>query len=118
MTVEVVGKRVGYVGALRHYAHSVWNVLHNRTHEQRIVGATEDDGVDERILAHQLVDALLHEVVGAGRVCFAGFYYRCPKRAGNARNLNIGEEFLNLYLVRIALDCAFCGEYAHMTCLC
>lgn len=29
MTVEVVGKRVGYVGALRHYAHSVWNVLHN-----------------------------------------------------------------------------------------
>ena len=66
VTLQIIGQRIRHVGALRHDAHSLGHILHYRTHQQRIVCAAENDGVDERILAHELVDALLYEVVGTG----------------------------------------------------
>ena len=77
--------------------------------------AAEDDGVDERVETHELVDALLHEVVGTGRVGFACLHDGCPQRTSHSADGDVGEELLYLKIVRLALYGSFGGEYADVT---
>ena len=84
MAGKVVLEGAGHVLALRHDAHGGGHVLEDFGHEQGVVGAAEDDGIDVGVLAHELVDALLDEVVGSGRVGFVGLYDGCPKGTGHS----------------------------------
>ena len=115
MAREVVAQAVGDVFALRHDAHARWHVLHDAAHEQGVVGAAEDDGVDVWVEAHELVDALLDEVVGSGRVGLVGFHDGCPQRTGHAGELDVGEQFLYLKFVTAALDGALGGEQSDVS---
>ena len=115
VALQIVGKGVCHVAALRHDAHAVGDVLHHGRHQKRIVCASEDDGVDERVETHELVDALLHEVVGAGRVGFACLHDGCPQRTSHSADGDVGEELLYLKFVRLALYGSFGGEYADVT---
>ena len=56
MAVEIVLQAGGYIFALRHDAHVGTDVFHNLGQQYRIVGAAQDERVDERILLHELVD--------------------------------------------------------------
>ena len=79
------------------------------------MGASEHYRVDERVLAHELVDAFLHEIVGSGTVGLVGLHDGGPQRTRHARHHYVGEELAYLERVALALDCAFGGKDAHMT---
>lgn len=66
VTTEVVGKAAGYVLALGDEMDVGGRVLTDLVDEEGVVGAAEDDGVDERVALQELVDILADEIVGAG----------------------------------------------------
>ena len=59
MTKKIVLKAGSDVFALRNDGHPCRDVLLDFVKKQRIVGATENDGVNERILCHEFLDAVL-----------------------------------------------------------
>jgi len=115
MAHEVVAQAVGHIFALRHDAHARGHMLHDAAHEQGVVGAAEDDGVDVGVEAHELVDALLDEVVGSGRVGLVGFDDGSPQRTGYAGELDVGEQFFDFELVAAALHGAFGGQQSDVS---
>lgn len=72
----------------------------------------QNDGVYLWIEAHQLVDALLDEVVGTRRVCLVILYQRYPERTGDTADLYVGVELVNLQVIRLTLDGSLGGKDA------
>ena len=79
------------------------------------MGAAEDDSVDLGVEAHELVNALLHEIVGSWGVGLVVFHERYPEGTGDARDLQVGIELTDLQVLALALDGALGGEKAHVT---
>ena len=48
------------------------------------MGAAEDDGINLWVEMHDLIDTLLHEIIGTRRVGLVVFYEGYPERAGHA----------------------------------
>ena len=115
MAHEVVFETLCHVFALWDDADTCRQVFQDLRHEQRIMGAAEDDGIDLGVETHDLVDALLDEVVGTGGVGLVVFHEGHPEGTGDACDLQVGMEFVDLQIVTFTLDGALGGEYAHMT---
>ena len=118
VALEIVLQALRHIFALRDDAHAGGQVLQDFRHEQRVVGAAQDERIDLRVEVHDLVDALLDEVVGAGGVGLVILYQRHPEGAGDAADGDVGEEFLDFQVVALALDGAFGGEDAYVAGLC
>ena len=118
MSEEVVLQAVGHVTALGNDADALGHELLNFGHEQRVVGASEDDGIDERVFCQQLIDALLYEVVGSGRCGFSSLNDGSPERACDTADSDVGKEFLNFELITLALDGSFGGKQSYVTAAC
>ena len=58
MTKKIVLKAGSDVFALRNDGHPCWDVVLDFVKKQRIVGTTENDGVDEWVLCHEFLDAV------------------------------------------------------------
>ena len=114
VSLKIVFKTLGNILSLWYDADPRWHVSHDAVHEQWIVGAAKDDGIDEWILAHQLVDTLLYKVVGTRAVSFVGFYDGSPEWTCYAADLDVGMEFSNLQTVALAADGSLSGKYSHM----
>ena len=71
------------------------------------MSAAEDDGINKRVEAHKLVEALLDEIVCPWTVGLIVFDERNPKRAGYSRHLNVGIELLDFKRVALALYRSF-----------
>ena len=84
MALQIVLQAVGHILTLWDDSDAWVGVFDDLGHEQRIMGAAQDDGIDLGIKTHQLIDALLHEIIGPGTVCLVGLDDGCPKRTGNA----------------------------------
>ena len=118
MSEEVVLQAVGHVTALGNDADALGHELLNFGHEQRVVGASEDDGIDERILGEELAYAFLNEVVGSGRRGFSSLNDGSPERACNSADSDVGKEFLYFELITLALDGSFGGKQSYVTAAC
>ena len=103
-----------HVLALRNDAHAARRVLQYFVEQQGIVRAAEYDGIYGRVAHHEGVDALLYEVVGAGRVVLVVLDERHPQGAGHACNLNVGPELVYFEHVALALYRALGGEHAYV----
>ena len=114
MALKITLQAVSHIGALRHDAHTVGHILHDAVHEQRIMGAAEDNGVDERVAAHQLVYALLHKIVGPRTVCLVGFHDGSPQRTSLSRDRDVGVQLANLHVVALRAYGALGGQHTHM----
>ena len=90
MASKVIGEALGNVFALGDDADACWEVFQDLRHEQGVVGAAEDNGVDVGVEAHNLVDALLDEIVGPWGVGFVVFDEGHPKGTGDAGDLDVG----------------------------
>ena len=114
MAYEIVAQARGHILALSHYAHPGVHIFHNLGHEQGVMGASEYDGIDVGIERHELVDALLYEIVGARAVGLVVLHERHPEGAGHARHADVREELVYLEVVAVALDGALGGQDAHV----
>ena len=84
MALQVAFQALGYVFALGDDADTGREVFEYLRHEQGIMGAAEDQGIDLRIKAHDLVVALLDEIVGAWGVGLVVFDEGHPEGTGDA----------------------------------
>ena len=55
MATKIIFKAGGDVLTLGDDLHSLGEILVNFVEQERVVGASEDDGVDERVLCHQFI---------------------------------------------------------------
>ena len=78
------------------------------------MGAAQDDGIDERVGLHQLVDVFLHEVVGPRPLRLALLHQRHPEGAWLPGDADVRVQFLYLQAIAVALDGALGGQYAHV----
>ena len=85
MALKVVFQAVGNILPLRNDTDAGREVFQDLRHEQRIVGAAEDDGIDFRVETHNLIYALLHEIVGTRRIGLIVFHKGHPERTGDTR---------------------------------
>ena len=115
VAIKVGLEALGDVFALGDDAHARGEVFQDLRHEQGVMGAAEDDGVDLGIFTHDLIDAFLDEVVGSRGVGFVVLDEGHPEGAGDARDLEVGVELVDLEIVALALDGALGGKDAHMT---
>lgn len=81
MALQVVLQRCRHILSLRHYAHPGWHSLPQGVHQQRIVCATQYDGIYLRVLFQKLGYALSHKEVRPFAFCLARFHYGGPQRA-------------------------------------
>lgn len=104
VTTEVVGKAAGYVLALRDEMDVSGRVLTDLVDEEGVVGAAEDDGVDERVTLQELVEILADEIVGAGRVGLAILNEGHPHRTCLTSDDDVGGELGQLERVGVAAN--------------
>ena len=104
VTTEVVGKAAGYVLALRDEMDVGGRVLTDLVDEEGVVGAAEDDGVDERVTLQELVEILADEIVGTGRVGLAVLDEGHPHRTCLTGDDDVWGEFGQLERVGVAAD--------------
>ena len=83
VTLQIGMKAVGDIFALGDDTYALWKVFQNLRHEQGIVGAAKDEGVDLGVEAHNLVDILLDEVVGTWGVGLVVLHEGYPERTGH-----------------------------------
>ena len=114
MAAEVVLQRSRHIVALRDDAHGGGRILHDFVHEQGVVGAGQDEGVDVGIEAEHLVEPLFDKIVRTGRVVLAVFHQRHPHRAGHPRDRNVGVALVQLEFVTAGADGALRGQDADM----
>ena len=114
MPTEIVGKALYYKVALRYDADAVRNGLSQRRHQQGIVGAAKDDGVDIRVFVEELHDSFPHKIVGTIAAGLSGFYYCCPQRTCLSADFDIGEELGHLKLITHRANGAFGSDIANM----
>ena len=81
------------------------------------MGATQDDGIDVLIHTHQLVDALLDEIISTRTICLVSLYDSSPERTSHSAYLDIRPELANLHLVALALDGSLGGKDTYMATL-
>ena len=104
VTTEVVGKAAGYVLALGDEMDVSGRVLTDLVDEEGVVGAAEDDGVDERVTLQELVEILAYEIVGTGRVGLAVLDEGHPHRTCLTGDDDVWGEFSQLERVGVAAD--------------
>lgn len=111
MTFQIVLQAAGHVFALGYDADVRWSELADFFHQQRIVRAAKDEGIDGRVLLQQLADVLLYEVVGTFGMVFIVFHQRNPHGTSFAGDRYIREEFVDFHQIGFGLDGARCGKY-------
>ena len=77
--------------------------------------AAKDDGIDEWILAHQLVDAFLYKIVGTRAVSLVSFDDGCPQRTSHTAHLDVRMELCYLQAIAVAANGALGSQHTHMT---
>ena len=99
---------------MRYDADATGNIFVNLWQQQWIVRATQDDGVNVGVEAHQLVDALFYEVVGARGVSLVVFHQWHPERTGHTTHGDVGIQLLDLQIITLTLYRSFGGKDSHM----
>ena len=115
VAVKIVGQTLGHIFALWNEAHAGFDILLYLGQQDWVVGATQNDGVDGRILGHEFVNALLDEIIGTGAVGFVVLYKGHPERAGHAADTDVGKKFGYLDVVTMTAHGAFGSQQAHVT---
>ena len=118
MSLQIILQTVCHILSLWHHSHAIGKILHDAAHEQWIMGATQDDGIDVLIHTHQLVDALLDEIISTRTISLVSLYDSSPKRTSHSAYLDIRPELTNLHLVACTLDGSLCGKDTYMAALC
>lgn len=114
MTLQIVLEAGGDIFTLWNDAHAGSCVFHNLWHEQREVCAAENDGVNIGVFLHELVNALLDEVVGAGRVGFIVFDERHPERTCLSCDTYLRPQLGDLHVVAVRAYRTFGSEQSYM----
>lgn len=117
VAAEVVIEAARYVLSLRHDADALGCRLVDGVHEEWVVGATKDDGVDERILGEQLGDALTDKKICSLALALACLYDGSPEGACLTCHLNVGVELGYLQIVTLTAHGALSGYDAYVTAL-
>ena len=115
---EIVLEATGHILALGDDAHAGWSVFEYLGQQDGVVGTAQDDAVDVGVERHQLVDALLDEIVGTGTVGLVVLYERNPEGTSHTRDVDVGPELANLHVVAVALHGTLGGEQTHMAVAC
>lgn len=115
VALQVVGKTVGNNRALLDDAYAFGSVLVDLVDEQGVVGAAQNDCVDIGTLRHELVDVLLHEVVGTVTITLAVLDKWYPHGAGVPMNLEVRIHPFNLDIVAAACYGARRAEYTDVS---
>ena len=79
MTLQIGFKTLGHVFALGNRTNTFGEIFFYLRHEQGVMGTAEDKGIDLRIEVHNLIDALLDEIVGSRGVGLIIFYEGYPE---------------------------------------
>ena len=99
MIGEVIAQTLRHVLSLRDDADALRGVLAYLVHQQWLVSARKDEGVNLRVFFQYLIDALLYKIVSAGGVKLEVLHQRHPHGAVLPRDSDVGVEFLYLYVV-------------------
>ena len=75
---------------------------------------TKNEGVNQRVAAHKIVQIEPHEIIGTRRKMLVVLHQRHPHGACLACHLEMGPELGNLHLVSVAADGTLCGHNAYM----
>lgn len=100
--------------AVRGGSREVVKLLADFVEQEGIMGAAEDDGVDEGVLGKQFLKGVADEVVGSGLVELATFDQWHPHGTCLSHDGGTGIELLYLQIVGLGLDSAFGGEHTDM----
>ena len=111
---EITLQTLGHILTLRNNTHASRQILQDFRHKQRVVGTPQNDGINLRVLMHNLVDALLHEIVGTRRIGLVILHQRHPEGTSHTAHLYIREQLLYLQIVALALDGSFGSQHTHM----
>jgi len=114
MALQIILKAVGHIVALRHQLNAFRAASPDLIQKKRIMGAAENNRVNFRVETEQFIHVFPHKIVGAWRGKLLVLHQRHPHGAGNTRDLDIGKELVNLYLIGERADGARCGKKPHM----
>ena len=81
------------------------------------MGTTQNDGINISILAHQLIDTFLDEVISTRAIRFISFYDGSPQRTSHTIYLYVWPQLTYFHLVALTLDGTFRGKNTHMPAL-
>ena len=114
MAGEVIDQADGYTLSLGKEGDRLGQEGAYLTGQEGIMGATQDQGIDQRIGLQQVIEVLTDEIVGSGRVELVVLDQGDPHRAGLSRDLDMGEELANLNGIRMGGDGAGGAHNADM----
>ena len=111
VATKIILKAGGDVLTLGNDGDAAGKVAADFVEKQRVVGASEDDGVDEGILCKKFIDGVLDEVIGTRFVELVVFDQWHPHGAGLAYDGAVGIEFLYLQIVGAGTDGSLSGQH-------
>jgi len=115
VSLEVIGEALGDMGTLVEEGDvGGREVLLDFGDEEGVVGAGEDDSVDEGVGGEEVVEVFLDEIVGAGGEVLVVFDEGHPHWAGFGGEVDVGAESLGFEVVGLGRDGAGGGEESHM----
>lgn len=78
MPLQVIFQTLSYIHSLWHNPHTIGKVFHNAVHQQWIMCTSQDNRIYVSIFTHQLVNALLDEIISTRTISLIGFYDSRP----------------------------------------
>ena len=117
MPLQVIFQTLSYIHSLWHNPHTIGKVFYNAVHQQWIMCTSQDNRIYVSIFTHQLVNALLDEIISTRTISLIGFYDSRPKRTSNTANLDFRPEFGNLQVIALTFDSTFRSQQTDMVTL-
>ena len=114
MAAKIIGKAACHVTALRQHLYRDGQILTDFGQKKGIMRTAKNEGVNQRVAAHQIVQIEPHEIIGTRRKMLVVLHQRHPHGACLACHLEMGPELGNLHLVSVAADGTLCGHNAYM----
>ena len=112
MPLQVIFQALRHILALREERDACGHVFPDLVEQERIVRAAEDERVDARVFRKELVQVLLHEIIGAGRGIFVVLDERHPHRASLRLDVDMREHLRDFQWIGAGRDRARRPDYA------
>ena len=114
MPLQVIFQALRHILALREERDACGHVFPDLVEQERIVRAAEDERVDARVFRKELVQVLLHEIIGAGRGIFVVLDERYPHWARLRLDVDMREHLRDFQLIRTGRNRAGRPDHANM----
>lgn len=112
MPLQVIFQALRHILALREERDACGHVFPDLVEQERIVRAAEDERVDARVFRKELVQVLLHEIIGAGRGVFVVLDERHPHRARLRLDVDMREHLRDFQWIGAGRDRAGRPDHA------